>query len=212
MKTQDLIDLLASDTLQTRLPARQQLTRPVLISGMVCAALMASVWGINPQLQEMAMRTPFIVKMLWLLSLMGFSAYGLLRLSRPGMKGGHTWTGLGLSWLAMLILGLLQSWQTESGERASQWMGASWEICASSIAALSLPVLGALLWALHQLAPTRPALTGAVAGVMAGSLAAIIYSLHCTEISFAFYSLWYVVGIAAVSLLGAALGPRCLRW
>jgi len=212
MKTQDLIGLLASDTLQTRLPARQQLTRPVLIGGLVCAALMAGLWGINPQLQEMAMRPAFIIKMLWLLSLMGFSVYGLLRLSRPGMKAGHTWTGLGLSWLAMLCLGLLQSWQADAGERAAQWMGASWETCAASIAALSLPVLGALLWALHQLAPTRPALTGAVAGVMAGSLAASIYSLHCTETSFAFFSLWYAAGIVAVGLLGAVLGPRFLRW
>ncbi len=212
MKTQDLIGLLASDTLQTRLPARQQLTRPVLIGGLVCAVLMAGLWGINPQLQEMAMRPAFIVKMLWLLSLMGFSVYGLLRLSRPGMKTGHTWTGLGLSWLAMLSLGLLQSWQADAGEHAAQWMGDSWQVCSVSIAALSLPVLGALLWALHQLAPTRPALTGAVAGVMAGSLAASIYSLHCTETSFAFFSLWYVAGMAAVSVLGAVLGPRCLRW
>ena len=83
MKTQDLIGLLASDTLQTRLPARQQLTRPVLIGGLVCAALMAGLWGINPQLQEMAMRPAFIVKMLWLLSLMGFSVYGCCACHAP---------------------------------------------------------------------------------------------------------------------------------
>lgn len=212
MKTQDLIGLLASDMRQTRLPARQQLTRPMLIGGLICAALMASLWGINPQLQEMVVRPVFIVKMLWLLSLMVFSVYGLLRLSRPGMPAGHTWTGLVLSWLTMLSLGLVQSWQADADERTLQWLGASWQVCSISIAALSLPVLGALLWALHQLAPTRPVVTGAVAGVMASSLAASIYSLHCTETSFAFFSLWYVAGMAAVGLLGAALGPRCLRW
>ena len=91
-------------------------------------------------------------------------------------------------------------------------MGTSWQVCSASIAALALPVLAALLWALRQLAPTRPALAGAVAGVMAGSLAASVYSLHCTETSFAFFALWYVAGIAAVSVLGALGGQRFLRW
>ena len=77
IKTQDLIGLLASDTLQTRLPARQQLPRPLVIGGLVCVALMAGLWGINPELQQMVMRPAFIVKMLWLLCLMGFSLYGL---------------------------------------------------------------------------------------------------------------------------------------
>lgn len=212
MKTQDLIGLLANDTLQTHLPAQRQLTRSMLVGGLVCAVLLVSLWGVNPELNAMASRPVFIVKMLWLLCLMGFSVYGLLRLSRPGMKAGHTWTGLGLSGLTMLSLGLVQSWQVDAGERAAQWMGTSWQVCSASIAALSLPILGALLWALHQLAPTRPALCGAVAGVLAGSLAASIYSLHCTETSFAFFSAWYVASMAAVSLLGAALGPRCLRW
>jgi hypothetical protein len=91
-------------------------------------------------------------------------------------------------------------------------MGGSWEVCSVRIVALSLPVLGALLWALRQLAPTRPALTGAVAGMLAGSLAASIYSLHCTETSLTFFAAWYAGGIILVSGMGAVLGLRILRW
>jgi hypothetical protein len=91
-------------------------------------------------------------------------------------------------------------------------MGSSWLACAVSILVLSLPVLGALLWALRQLAPTQPRLAGAVAGAMAGGVAASLYSLHCTETTFAFFAAWYGGGLLLTSGLGALLGARLLRW
>ena len=212
MKTQDLIGLLASDSLQTQAPVRQQLRLPLLMGGVACTALLLVFWGLNPRMNTMAVNPAFITKMLWLASLVGFSAYGLLRLARPGVSAGHTFAGMGLSLLAMGTLGLLQLVQADAGERSALWMGTSWQVCSPSIAALSLPVLGNLLWALRQLAPTRAALTGAVAGVMASSVAASIYSLYCTETSFAFFAIWYVAGMASVTLIGAVLGQRCLRW
>jgi hypothetical protein len=91
-------------------------------------------------------------------------------------------------------------------------MGNSWQSCSVSILVLSSPVLAALLWALRQLAPTRPGLTGAAAGMMAGSVAATLYSLHCTESTFPFFTAWYGGGIVAAGALGALIGPRLLRW
>lgn len=212
MNTQELIERLAHDTRPALAPARQQLTRAGLLGGLVCTGLLLIVWGINPQMRAMAVHPAFLTKMAWLAGLIAFSVHGLLRLSRPGMSAGQTWRGLALCVLAMLGLGLAQSWQAQADARPALWMGASWQVCSVSIAALALPVLAALLWALRQLAPTRPALAGAVAGVMAGNVAASVYSLHCTETSFAFFALWYVAGIAAVSVLGALGGQRFLRW
>lgn len=212
MKTNDLIALLASDTLQPQKPVRQQLLRQLLLGALVCGVLLWALFGVNPQMDQMAVHPAFITKMLWLTALMGFSLYGLFRLARPGVNAGHTLWGLGLALVAMLSLGFLQLLQTESGGRSMQWMGGSWEVCSVSIAGLSLPVLGALLWALRQLAPTRPVLTGAVAGVLAGSLAASIYSLHCTETSLTFFAVWYVAGMALATAVGAVLGARWLRW
>lgn len=212
MKTNDLIALLASDTLQPQKPVRQHLLRQLLLGAMVCGVLLWALFGLNPQMDQMAVHPAFITKMLWLTALMGFSLYGLFRLARPGMTAGHSMWGIGLALLIMLSLGLVQLLQTESGARSAQWMGGSWQVCSTSIAALSLPVLAALLWALRQLAPTRAALTGAVAGMLAGSLAASIYSLHCTETSFTFYAIWYAGGMALSAGLGALLGWRWLRW
>ena len=212
MKTQELISLLAQDTQTTQACARQQIMRASLLGGMACTFLLVALWGINPQMREMAVRPVFITKMFWLLGLIGWSAYGLLRLSRPGMSEGQTWRGLFLCLLVMAGLGLGQSLLTDADVRLTQWMGTSWLVCSASIVALGVPVLAALLWALRQLAPTRPAVAGAAAGVMAGSLAASVYSLHCTETSFAFFALWYVAGIATVTGLGALGGLRLLRW
>ncbi|ALK90250.1 NrsF family protein [Limnohabitans sp. 63ED37-2] len=212
MKTNDLIALLASDTLQPQIPVRQQLLRQLLLGAVVCGVLLFTLFGLNPQMDQMAVHPAFITKMMWLTALMGFSLYGLFRLARPGVGAGHTLWGIGLALLAMFSLGLLQLLQTDSGAQTAQWMGGSWQVCSVSITALSLPVLGALLWALRQLAPTRPVLTGAVAGVLAGSLAASIYSLHCTETSLTFFAVWYVAGMALATGLGALLGTRWLRW
>lgn len=212
MKTNDLIALLASDTLQPQAPVRSQLLRQLALGAGACGVLLIALFGLNPQMDQMAVHPAFITKMLWLAALMGFSLYGLFRLARPGMTAGHALWGIGLALLAMISLGLVQLLQTESGARSAQWMGGSWQVCSTSIAALSLPVLAALLWALRQLAPTRAALTGAVAGMLAGSLAASIYSLHCTETSFTFYAIWYAGGMALSAGLGALLGWRWLRW
>ena len=212
MKTNDLIALLASDTLRPQKPVRQQLLRQLVLGAVVCGVLLFTLFGLNPQMDQMAVHPAFITKMLWLTALMGFSLYGLFRLARPGVGAGHTLWGIGLALLAMFSLGLLQLLQTDSGAQTAQWMGGSWQVCSVSITALSLPVIGALLWALRQLAPTRPVLTGAVAGVLAGSLAASIYSLHCTETSLTFFAVWYVAGMALATALGALLGTRWLRW
>ena len=212
MKTKDLIDLLASDTLQPHPPAQQQLVHPLLVSALVSGVLLVLVFGINPQIDQMAVHPAFLTKMLWLVSLMGFSLYGLFRLARPGMAGGHMGIGLGLSMLAMIGLGWVQYLQADTDARMSHWMGSSWDVCGISIAGLSLPVLGGLLWGLRQLAPTRHALTGAVAGVLSGSLAAAIYSLHCPETSFVFYAIWYTAGMVMSTILGAVSGARLLRW
>lgn len=212
MKTDDLIALLASDTLRPQAPVRQQLLRYLVLGAVVCGVLLVTLLGLNPQMDKMAVHPAFVTKMLWLTAVMCFSLYGLFRLARPGMSAGHSVVGIGLALLAMLSLGLVQLLQTDSQARTTQWMGGSWQACSVSILALSLPVLAALLWALRQLAPTRPALTGAVAGMLAGSLAASIYSLHCTETSLTFFAIWYVGGMALVTGLGAVVGARLLRW
>lgn len=69
-----------------------------------------------------------------------------------------------------------------------------------------------LLWAFRRLAPTRFPLAGFSAGVLAGSAAASVYALACTESGAAFLATWYTLGILGCGVVGALAGSRLLRW
>ena len=82
-------------------------------------------------------------------------------------------------------------------------MGQSNGQCVAFISLMSLPLLAASLWALRRGASTRPALSGALAGLLSGGAAAAVYAVHCTEDSPLFYAFWYVLAILGATALGA---------
>ena len=212
MKTNALIALLATDSLQEQMAVRQRLFKTVLIAAVLSAILVVTLLGVNPALRDLVGNPAFIAKMIWLAALVAWSLWGLMRLARPGLDAGAATAGVALAVLCMLGLGAGQWLLNDTEQHMALWMGSSWDTCSIAITALSLPVLGLLLWALRQLAPTRPTLAGTWAGVLSGSLAAVLYSLHCPETSLTFYAIWYVAGMAMSTLLGAVLGSRLLRW
>ena len=58
----------------------------------------------------------------------------------------------------------------------------------------------------------RPALTGFLAGLLAGGLGAAAYAANCPDDSPLFVMTWYPVGILALGAIGALAGSRVLRW
>jgi hypothetical protein len=98
------------------------------------------------------------------------------------------------------------------GERDYLIFGQSWNSCPFNIALLSIPVFVAAIWAMKGLAPTRLTLAGGAAGLLAGSVGAVIYSLHCPEMEVPFLGIWYVLGMLIPTVAGAVIGPRLLRW
>lgn len=90
--------------------------------------------------------------------------------------------------------------------------GASALFCVVSIALLSLPLLLAMFVALRSLGPTRLRAAGMAAGGLAGAEAALVYAVHCTEMTLPSLGFWYVLGMFAPGALGFIAGPRFLRW
>jgi len=91
-------------------------------------------------------------------------------------------------------------------------MGASSWRCPIRITIIAAPAFALALWTLRRMAPTRPALAGAAAGLLAGALGATVYGLACQETAAAFTAWWYTLGVGVWAAVGALVGPRLLRW
>jgi hypothetical protein len=213
MRTDELVTFLASGAqpVERHVVGRRYLVAlslGVLASG----ALMLGLLGVRPDLPQAARLPMFWVKLGFVAAVAWASLAAAVCLSRPGMR---------LDWLpAVLVLPVLAIWvlaglelaAAEPAARQGLIFAGTWKSCPWLIAMLSLPVFLGAFWAMRGLAPTRLALAGATAGLLAGSLGALVYSLHCKELAAAFLGSWYLLGMSIPAVAGALLGPRYLRW
>jgi hypothetical protein len=213
MKTDDLIALLAKDALPV---ARRTIPlRTILVSalGAVIAFAVLVPWlGLRPDLAQAVLGPVFWMKAVFTFGLCIAGYLMVERLSRPG---GQDRAGLVLAAACILLIATISGVEIASsapeGMRALL-LGSTWNLCFWRILVLSLPALAGQLWVMRSFAPTRPALAGAAAGLLAGGLAATVYGLHCDEFAAPVVALWYSLGIALSTLLGAIAGSRLLRW
>ncbi len=145
------------------------------------------------------------------LLLIGASALAA-RLSRPVSSTAIPRAAVISVFLLMLLAGAVTLITTPEGERWSALLGDTWWICPWMLMMLSLPALTAILWSMRSLAPTRLKQAGFAAGLVAGVVGAMGYSLACPETSVAFVAVWYSLGIVLSGWVGQWLGPRVLRW
>jgi hypothetical protein len=213
MKTDELIAALATgaEPVDRRAPNRHLLLAAG--AGLVLAeVLMLALLGLNPALGRDAAVPMFWVKLGFAGSVAAASFFVATKLARPGAALGRAIVLVGAPFAALWLLALLTLLVAAPGERLPALLGSTWRFCPSSIALLSLPALVAALLAMRGLAPTRLRLAGAGSGLFAGALGTLVYSLHCPELAAPFIGLWYVVGMLVPVALGAAIGPRVLRW
>ena len=137
----------------------------------------------------------------------------LIPLARPGARISLAGVAvLAVAVLLMASMAMHRAMHTGADAQAALWLGHTWRVCPWRIAGLAIPIWLALIFALRGLAPTRLALTGAAAGLMAGGLAAAVYGLWCQEQAAPFVMVWYSAGVAIAALAGALAGRRLLRW
>ena len=211
MKTDELIQAMAADR-ERPWPLALVLPLAVLLAALAVAAVFLPLLGARPDLGAALMRLPVMVKQAFPPALALAAGGAALRLACPGLSLGG-WRLALAAVPAVLLLAVAGELLTRP---QAAWMpalmGQSNRQCLVSIGLMSLPLLAAALWALRRGASTRPALSGALAGLLSGGAAAAVYAVHCTEDSPLFYALWYVLAILGVTALGALLGARLLRW
>jgi hypothetical protein len=211
MKTEQLIELLARQAGPApRAPAARRLA-PAVAAGLLASAVAAvAVFGTIPAAM-LGTPAPWI-KFGYGAALMAAAGWLTARLARPAAPTGPVARAAAAVVLLMLGLGAATLVATAPGSRWAELLGHSWAACPWNVLVLSLPGLAAVLWALRGLAPTRPRAAGLAAGLLAGAAGALGYSLSCPEASPAFVAAWYTLGIGLTAAVGAALGPRVLRW
>ena len=91
-------------------------------------------------------------------------------------------------------------------------VGSNSRVCMTAIPLISLPLLAAALVGLRHGAPARPAVAGAIAGLLSAGLAATLYASHCTDDSPLFVATWYTLATVIVTAIGALIGSKVLRY
>jgi hypothetical protein len=213
MKTDDLVAFLAKGTEPVERHAVGRRYAIGLGLGVLAASLlMLSLLGLRPDLDQAVLLPMFWAKLGFVACLAAASLLAALRLSQPGRYLDWVPAGLVAPVLVMWTLGAVALAGAGPTERLALIFGTTWKSCPWLIVMLSLPVFAAAFWAMRGLAPTRLALAGTAAGLLAGTIGALVYCLHCPELDAPFVGSWYLLGILVPALIGSAIGPRLLRW
>jgi hypothetical protein len=213
MKTDELVDFLAAGAI----PVQALGPRPrfaLALGWGACGAtlLMAIMLGVRPDLAAAALLPMFWAKLVYAGALAAGSLVAAMRLSRPGAALGRAPAALAAVVIAMGSLAAATLARAEASQWPALLLGQTWRSCPFLIAALSVPVFIAVLWAMKGLAPTRLRLAGGAAGLLAGATGALVYTLHCPELAAPFLAVWYLLGMLVPAAVGLLLGPRLLRW
>jgi hypothetical protein len=212
METEQLIRTLAADNVHRARPVGFVLALALLAAAPASMAMFLAGLGVRPDIMT-AMHNPFFdLKFVVTLALAISAIVVSLHLSRPeaSLRG---W-----AWLLMIPVGILAA--AIAGEMMvpqrlpmmTRLIGSNSRVCMTAIPLISLPLLAGALIGLRHGAPARPAVAGAVAGLLSAGLAATLYASHCTDDSPLFVATWYTIATAMVTAVGALAGSRLLRF
>jgi len=212
METDQLIRTLAADSPRLARPVSLVLALALLAAMPVSLAMLFVGLGVRPDVMK-AMHNPFFDLKFAVTLALAISAVGVaLHLSRPeaSLRG---W-----AWLLLIPAGLLvggiasEMMLPQKLPMMTRLMGSNSRVCLTAVPLMSMPLLAAALIGLRHGAPTRPAVTGAIAGLLSAGFAATLYASHCTDDSPLLVATWYTIATALVAAIGAVVGTRVLRF
>src|SRR3979409_1488238 len=176
METDQLIRTLAADSAHRARPVGFVLALALLAAAPVSMAIFFAELGVRPDVMT-AMRNPFFDRKFLVTLALAVSAIAVsLHLSRPEASL-HGW-----AWLLLIPAGLLAAgiggalMMTQRLATMTRLVGSNSRICLTAIPAMSLPLLAAALFGLRHGAPTRPAVAGAIAGLLSAGVARAVYA------------------------------------
>ena len=212
METDQLIRTLAADNAQRARPVGFVLALALVAAAPVSLLMFFVALGVRPDVMT-AMHNPFFDLKFAVTLALAISAIAVsLHLSRP--------EALLRGWAWLLLVPAGHSGRRDRRRDDDAAAAADDDapgrhnsrVCMMAIPLLSLPLLAAALIGLRHGAPARPAVAGAIAGMLSAGLAATLYASHCTDDLPLFVATWYSIATALVAAIGALAGSRVLRF
>jgi hypothetical protein len=213
VKTDDLIAALALDAAPVGPRGLDlRLVGAALAAAVLIGALVVVGIGVRPDLSSAMLGPTFWLKAGYTAVVAVAGGWLMSRLGRPGASVRGPLTGLLCVLAVAVVAGAANLMMAPPEMRMHTWLGHSWSFCARAITGLSLVAAPFIFFAGRSFAPTRPVLSGFVAGLTAGAIAATLYGLACNESTAAFVATWYSLGILAAGAVGAVVGRLLPRW
>jgi hypothetical protein len=212
MDTNDLIDVLAADTRRSVISLSALWWGAVWLAIILSAGIFFATLGPRPDLLAATGSPRFLFKFAVTITL-AVSTFGVARaLLRPEETLRNVTPFLAAAPLLLVISVLVELLVPAPNRWSARLLGTNSMACVTYISLIGIGPLAIFLMALRRGAPAKPAAAGAVAGMLAGGIAATFYAAHCTDDSPLFVATWYTIAIAGLALAGAAGARRFARW
>jgi hypothetical protein len=212
MDTSELIRILAADQRRPAASLDAMWWAAASVAVALAAAVFFATLGPRPDFAA-AVETPrFLFKFAVTVALAAGAFAAVRELSRPGAAWQTLLPVIAAAPALALAAAGLELLLLPPDAWAANLVGTNGIACLTFIPLIGAAPLAVFLLALRQGAPTRPALAGAVAGLLAGGVAASFYAAHCTDDSPLFVATWYTLAIAGLGSIGAAAGRHFVRW
>jgi hypothetical protein len=211
MDTESLIRTLAQDKAST-IPMARTWALAAVVAAIIAAAVFWISIGPRPDIADAAGTVRFLFKFVATLSLFATGLWALAALARPGANAGAVLPALLVAPSLLLIAVGMELMAIPADQIGQRWLGTNSMVCLTFIPLIGIGPLAAFLLALRHGAPTAPSVSGALAGIVAGGLAATFYAAHCTDDSPLFVATWYTLAITLLAVVGALAGRVVARW
>jgi hypothetical protein len=212
VRTYEFIAALSADPVPEPIRLGRRFALALVLGLVGSLAIYALLMGPRPDIAEAARTARFCLKSIDSLAFALPSLLLTLKLARPDAKP----KALAVWLLApFILLGagvVVELLVVPRDEWLPRLIGHNSMFCMRMIPLLAAPILVTLIVALRAGAPTRPALTGALAGAASAGIAALLYSSHCPDDSPLFVATWYPLATLICMGVGAIAGRRFLAW
>lgn len=215
MKTDDLIDILAKDSVSE---TQRSFWAYFLVGVLILLAYTAYLFfstgmGVRP-LYSQAILNPLVAFKQLLPLFLGLTILPYIRsLSYPVAKRPARFSvPLGIYVLFMVALFVWGWIETPAGDRELAFLGQTHMKCLFTIPVYSWVICAFVIIALKNRASVHPRVLAMMAALISACAATVVYAFGCTEDSPLFYAVWYNAAIFLAAGIGGLVGAYFLKW